>query len=140
MKLFKNLLILLMVLVTLTALVACGGNDNAENGDNGSGTTVTATVDQDKKVFRDRDISAYEIPIASGSIDTLGTTEDALQTILSAYKYDSENPENSVVVLIYYFKTETAAKACYENVKSYDGYKLIGTKLVYGDNTNLITK
>lgn len=77
MKLFKNLLILLMVIATLSALVACGGNDNAENGDNGSGTTVTATVDQDKKVFRDRDISAYEIPIASGSIDTLGTTEDA---------------------------------------------------------------
>ncbi|MBO4251041.1 MAG: hypothetical protein J5911_00060 [Clostridia bacterium] len=145
MKILKNLMILLMAVLALTALVACGGggNNNADSGNGGNGgngTATNATVEQDLKIFADLGVSAYEFPINSLRAEQLGTTEDALLTAVSAYKYDSENPENSVSVMIFYFKTEKAAQASYETVKAYEEYKLIGTKLVYGDSQNLITK
>lgn len=144
MKLLKNLLVLLMAVLALTALVACGGGDNNADGGNGgnggNGTATNAIVEQDLKIFKDLGVSAYEFTVSSTRLEWLGTTEDALITAVSAYKSDSENPEKTINVMIYYFKTEAAAQASYDFVKGYDDYKLIGTKLVYGDTQNLIKK
>ena len=156
MKFLKTILAIMLSLVVVTAFFGCSEEEAGGNGE-GGGTSVSsanggtsannglsaemnAAISQDKKILSDHGLSTYDLPVTEIYASNMSTTTEELKAILSSSRYDSENPENSLYIYVYYFKDAQSASACFSHWESYDIYKLIGSKIVMGDTNNWITE
>ena len=135
-KTVKILAIILAALFVL-GLCACGSNDEKESGEStkNSGTSdlkkAVELCESDEKFLQQQGYTTY---VYSSYLDSyaaeLGVDVKDLVRIINAYDNDGNH------MLVYYFKTESQAKSVYQ--KDTSSYKLVGTRVVYGDPENLI--
>ena len=153
-KLVRNMLIFCLVLVMGLSIVACDKQDETTDAKSKSDATTTEkAADQssssadkdDKTILEEHGYTVYSITQSSMLTTTeqnLGAEAGTLTTLLTASRgILDESDEEARVISIYYFSSEAAASACYEN--SFAGSEdviRIGSKIVYGDTDNLIQK
>ena len=138
-KTWVKLLIAVLVLAMVSVIfVACGENNNENNKSENSGSNSSETSSYETALKNDEQIlkskgyttadytsSAFLVVYAT----EIGADAADLNAILSA-----TNSERGVTVYVFYFKTESAAKTCYDaNLKDSESHHLSGSKIVYGD-------
>ena len=136
-KTWTRLLIAVLVLAMVSVVfVACGDNANENksenNGGNSGSSSYETALKNDEQILKDKGYTTSDYT-SSAFIGVyaseLGTNADDLVAVLSATNYD-----RLVTVIVYYFKTESAAKTCYDaNLKDSESHHLSGSKIVYGD-------
>ena len=136
MKNTKRIVALLLAVMMMAALCACGnggGNTGGDTGNSGVSDTKKAVelCEKDEAYLKEQGYTTF---VYSSYLDSyaakLGADVGDLVRVTNAYNDDGDS------MLIYYFKTEAQAKACYE--KDTSAYKLVGTRVVYGDPQGLI--
>ena len=133
MKNTMKILAMLLAVMMIVALCACGGNTGGDTGNSGVSDTKKAVelCEKDEAYLKEQGYTTF---VYSSYLDSyaskLGADVGDLVRVTNAYNDDGDS------MLIYYFKTEAQAKACYE--KDTSAYKLAGTRVVYGDPQNLI--
>ena len=151
----RNVLIFCLVLLLGITIVACDKQDETTDSKSKSDNTTTTAkaADQssssadadDKAILEANGYTVYLISQSSMLTTTeqnLGAEAGTLTTLLTASRgILNESDEEARVISIYYFSSEAAASACYEN--SFAGSEdviRIDSKIVYGDTDNLIQK
>ena len=134
MKNTKRILAMLLAVMMMAALCACGGNTGSDTGNSGGVSDTEKAVELCKSDEAYLKEQGYTTFVYSSYLDSyaakLGVDVGDLVRVTNAYNDDGDS------MLIYYFKTEAQAKACYE--KDTSSYKLVGTRVVYGDPQGLI--
>lgn len=153
-KMVRNMLIFCLVLVMSLSIVACDKQDEtADSKSKSDATTTEKAADQssssadadDKAILEANGYTVYLISQSSMLTTTeqnLGAEAGTLTAVLTASRgMLDESDEEARMIYIYYFSSEAAASACYENsFADSEGIIRIGAKIVYGDTDNLIQK
>ena len=128
---------LLIVALISMPLYSCGSGDNSNNNSNNgnsnteNGKTQSASEqrESDKTLLESKGFTVSVYTSDLGSVAAgIGSTDDKLDAFLTARSSED-------AIMIYYFKSESDAKACYQGKES--TFKLVGKSLVYGDTKNL---
>lgn len=134
MKNTKRILAMLLAVMMMAALCACGGNTGSDTGKSDGVSDTKKAVElckSDEEYLKEQGYTTF---VYSSYLDSyaakLGVDVGDLVRVTNAYNNDGDS------MLIYYFKTEDQAKACYQ--KDTSAYKLAGTRVVYGDPQGLI--
>ena len=134
MKNTMKILAMLLAVVLMLGLCACGNGGGNDTGKNSGVSDTKKAVELCKKDEAYLKEQGYTTFVYSSYLDSyaakLGVDVGNLVRVTNAYNDDGDS------MLIYYFKTESAAQTCYN--KSPDNYKLVGFRVVYGDPQNLI--
>lgn len=137
MKTLTKILVLVMAMLALTAFAACGGDGgNGGNGNGGNGTTWTKQQsDDDIAMLKSHgyNCESYFTNYLDGFEAALKAESGSLKAYLFTYNDDGN------AAYIYYFKTESNAKKCYDQLDSETkpSYKLKNNRLLLNDTTGL---
>lgn len=130
----KKILAILLAVMMLASLCACGLTTGSESGNSDGVSDTKKAVDLCKSDEAYLKEQGYTTFVYSSYLDSyasqIGANVGDLVRVTNAYNDDGDR------MLIYYFKTEAQAKACYQ--KDTSAYKLAGTRVVYGDPQGLI--
>lgn len=124
-----------------------GGKTGTKDDKNNGGEAIGGKTEKsdDKAILEKQGYTVYEITQASllsTSEVNLGAQAGTMTKMLTASRAILDDSDQEArAVYIYYFSSEAAASACYEkSFKDSINVKLLGSKIVYGDEDNLITK
>lgn len=133
MRNIARVLTLILAVALLFGLCACsaGSGDSGKNGESASSSKAIELCKSDEAYLKEQKYTTF---VYSSYLDSyaakLAVDVSELVRVTKAYNDDGDE------MMIYYFKTEDMAKACYD--KNPADFKVVGLRLVSGDPQNVI--
>ena len=133
MKTLKRLTVLLLAALMLLSFCACGSGSTDGTSGGGDGGNEDAKIwMKDFELLKEH---GYSVNLERSNLfmfeDSIKAGSGMLAALISA-----SNEKEGKVILIYYFKSEDDAKNVFATLDPV--YKLAGTRIVHGDQDDLI--